>query len=147
MPVKIGWLIPGEVIYQRWWGVCTLDDVRYINDTALEMMAQYPDRPLIHHVANGTGQEKVEGGLSQIRHTFTTLDHPQTGWILLIVDQILLRFVVNIALQIGVKSRIRFMDNVDEWQPFLKERDNTIDWDKLDLEVITQFESEIPTSK
>jgi len=146
MPVKMDWIIPGQVLYQRWWGVGTLNDMRWVNETALHMIAQYPDRPLIHSVVNAIGQEKSEGSLSQIRQTYTVLDHPQTGWIVLAIDQPILRFVGNIALQIGTQSRIRFINDIDEWQPFLKERDSTIDWSALDLSVVERLEREITSS-
>lgn len=144
MPVKMDWIIPGQVIYHRWWGVGTLDDMRYANQQSLDLYAQYPDRSLIHTVANAIGQERAEGGLTQIRQIYSALDHPQTGWNILIIDKPLLRFMGNIALQIGrPKARLRFINGIDEWQPFLQERDGTIDWDALDESIILQFEAEM----
>ncbi len=147
MSVKIDWLIPGEVIYQRWRGIGTLDDMRWVNQQTLDMFAQYPDRPLIHFVVNGIGQEKNEGGLTQIRQIYTALDHPQMGWLILIINKPLLRFIGNIVLQIGRRRpKLQFMDSMDGWQSALQERDSTIDWDNANFDVITRFESEIQSN-
>ncbi len=144
MPAKIDWLIPGQVIYQRWWGLGTLDDMRWANQKSLDMFAQYPDQPLIHCIANATGQEKIDAGLQQISQIYTALDHPQAGWVLLIDNNPLIRFMGNIALKIGRRgTRLRFINNMDEWKPFLKERDTMIDWDMINLSIIEEFEKEI----
>jgi len=143
MPVKMDWIIPGQVIYHRWWGVGTLEDIQWVNQKSLDMYAQYPDRPLIHTFTNGTGQEKIGVSLQEMRKTYTVLDHPQTGWIILTSDNPLITFISNIALQIGRKSRIRFINEIDEWQSFLKERDTTIDWSALDLSVMERLEREM----
>lgn len=144
MSVKMDWLVPGQVIYQRWWGVGTLDDMRRVNQTTLDMFSQHPDRAFIHCVANAIGQERAEGGISQIRQTYTVLDHPQTGWILIVVDKPLLRITGNIALQIGrPQSRLRFINSVNDWQSTLIQHDPTIDWDTLDLSVIERLERNV----
>lgn len=121
--------------------------MRQVNQQSLDMFAQYPDRHLIHFIVNANGQEKNEGGLTQIRRIYTILDHAQMGWIILVVDKPLIRFVCNIVLKIGKpQSRILFLDNMDDWQSTLQERDSTLDWNRLNPEVIAQFESEIESS-
>jgi len=147
MPVKMDWIIPGQVIYHRWWGAGTLDDIKLADQKMHDMYAQYPDRPLIHTLANGHGQEKIGVSLQEISKNYTILDHPQTGWIMLTANNPIIKFVSNIALQMGRKSRIRFINEIDEWQPFLKERDSTIDWSALDLSVIDHFEREVQNKK
>lgn len=147
MAARIDWLIPGQVIYQRWWGTGTLDDMRQMNQQSLDMFAEYPTRPQIHFVVNGIGQKNNEGGITQIRRIYTVLDHAQMGWIILVVDSPLLRLLCNIVLRIGrPQARIVFINRMDEWRDILREHDPTIEWYRLNLDVIDQLEAETQAS-
>jgi len=141
MPAQVDWIIPGQVIYQRWWGYATAIEAQQVNEQVHEMFAEYPNSPLIHNIINAQGQQGAELKLHEIRKTYTILDDSRVGWIILIVDNIFLRFAANISLQINRKARIHFINSIDDWQSVLQERTSTIDWDKMKVDLISQFEA------
>jgi len=144
MPVSLDWLVEGEVIYHHWWGVGTIEDVRYVNERTLAMYAQHPDRPLIHTIANSIDQSKNTASFSETRTEYTGLDHDQTGWILLVGANPIVRFAANIILQIGRKdkARIRMVASMDEAIDWLTKMDSTINWDAANWSVVERLKAE-----
>lgn len=145
MPVKVGWLVEGSVVYHNWWGVGTLEDMVYVNDRMLEMYAQFPERPLIHTIANSLQQSKTEGGLGDIRKAYTVLDEPQTGWVILTTSNPVIRFVGNIAMQMGrkEKARLRILSDPKAAINFLHQVDGTVPWEDMDQGIMERFDAEM----
>ena len=146
MAVKIDWLIEGQVIYQYWSGTGTLDNVGYVNKRTLELYEEYPDRPLIHTLVNAVDQETTEVGIQSARNAMPALDHSQTGWIIMLLDNRIFEFVSNIMLQIKTKTRFRIRKNTDEGIKYLKTVDPSIHWDKANWSIIEDFKSEIEST-
>lgn len=147
MPAKIGWLVEGAVIYQNWWGVGTLTDAEYVNARSLEMYAAFPDRPLIHTIANAVHQSRSEGSIIDYRNAYTILDDPRTGWIVITTGNPVIRFIGNVVVQMRRqdKDRLRMLSDPTAGIEFLKMADRTIPWDTMDTTLIKRLDSEINT--
>ncbi|GEM_PF-2170316 len=142
MTVKIDWLIEGQIIYHYWSGIGTIEDIIYVNQRTLEFYQEYPDRPLIHTIVNAVDQKNTEVGIQSGRNAMPALDHPQTGWIIMLLDNRIFEFVSNIMLQIKTKTRFRIRKDTTEGIKFLKTVDPSINWENANWSIIEQFKIE-----
>lgn len=107
MSVSVDWLIRGQVIYNRWWGVCTIEEVHESTGQVLEMYHEYPEN-VIHTIADTTFAYKPDYSLGDLRQLSTSmLKHPQTGWIILIVNNSTFRMMGNLLLTLtGIRFKL-----------------------------------------
>lgn len=141
MPVSIDWLIEGRVIFQYWWGIGTLDDVHRVNAQTLAMYEQYPNQSNIHTIADSSDQDSVQSSISDIRGAYTGLDHPQTGWILLIVNNnSVVRLIGNIILRIS-PVKFQLFRNLTDSLNALERIDPTINLNHINHAVIKRKET------
>ena len=137
MAVKTRWYIQGAVIYVKFWGETTVDDMRQFIQDAYELSDQ-SDRSLVHVIADSS---RVTKGVN-IKDVMKTLSnvkpHPKAGWNITIGEKDkLIRFTTDVARQL-LRVRTRSFNTIDEAVTFLKDIDPSIDWDKANKMVLVE---------
>ncbi|MBC8170452.1 MAG: hypothetical protein H7X77_02230 [Anaerolineae bacterium] len=124
MPYHIDWLVKDRVLLTTFSGVLTLDELIEFIDTIMLEIQQ--GQPMVHHVSNSLGMERVEFSLK----TLQTLTRAKKivdalGWQIDINRNPLLKMISGIASQFA-NARTRTFATADEAISFLKERDQTL---------------------
>jgi hypothetical protein len=91
--------------------------------------------PPIHIILDTTNVKKHPMNVAKLRQASKILDHPAVGWIVLISSNPVIHFLATVVTQI-TKSRYRSASSVEEAIPFLREQDQTIDWEQFDLQIL-----------
>jgi len=137
MAVKTRWYIQDAVIYVKFWGETTVDDMRQFIQDAYEL-SDLSDRSLVHVIADSS---RVTKGVN-IKDVMKTLSnvkpHPKAGWNITIGEKDkLIRFTTDVARQL-LRVRTRSFNTIDEAVTFLKDIDPSIDWDKANKMVLVE---------
>lgn len=130
MPYSVNWLIENEIVYVRYSGVMSIEDLRNCLLESMTYMENSP-RELVHSI-NDVGDVDEAVSMKVIREVGT---HPRAGWSFTIREK---SKMVKMASGLGAsvfKMRYRSYDMLDEALQHLKSFDSAISWDKLDLSV------------
>jgi hypothetical protein len=123
MPVEVSWLIPQRVIYERFSGEVTLDDIRRNSELVAPMMAE--GIPLIHTIID-VAAVTSHPGLNEIRNSTPMDTYDNEGWRILVGANAVARFVGSIILQL-MKRRFRAYPTLEEALQFLENQDDSLD--------------------
>lgn len=135
MPNSSQWYIPNEVLFQRYWGVITLDDLEKGMLKSKEMI-ESSSRHLVHcilDVGDVTESLPLADSLKLVRKIGS---HPRAGWQITIREKSLL---VKMGSSFGrslLNLRTRTFDSFDEAVAFLHDVDDTIAWENAEPAVI-----------
>lgn len=144
MPAVLNWLIEGKVIYQYWWGIGTLDDIHQVNAQTLAMYADHPHQAKIHTISDALDQDIVQSSISDIRRSYTALDHPQTGWVILINNHSMIRVIGNLLMRLS-QGQFRMERTYPKALDILSKLDSHIDMSKIDSSVLKRKSSPMTT--
>jgi hypothetical protein len=135
VPYDIGWYIENEIIYIRYSGVTTPDELRE-SLVMVQDMIEGSHRSLVHVIGD-------VGEVTQAVPTKDTLgivrqvgSHDRSGWNIILREQSVL---VKMSAALGMsifKTRNRMFDTLEEAEAFLKEMDTTLNWDRVDRSII-----------
>ncbi len=131
MPFKSAWYVEGQVIYTRVWGAITSEE---LHANILDVQQHYYEQStqlFVHQLVDNRAVSQQLSGRDMVSAMPKT-PHPRAGWSL-IIGQVhpVARFLSDVAMQV-IRLRFRFYKTPEEAIAFLKEADNTIDWDKAD---------------
>jgi hypothetical protein len=111
MPYYTEWYIPGQIVYSRYTGKITTDDI-IENVEVMHQLIDSCDRPLVHVVSDmrfaieGTSLSETVQVVSKIK------PHPRGGWTISIGEKDkLMKFVSSVSRQI-LKVRVRSYDTI-----------------------------------
>lgn len=134
MPYSISWYIENEIIYSRFTGETTPEELQEQLADLKRLIASSP-RELVHVINDS---REVEEALSPK----ATLDvirksgfPERLGWTMVITKQSSLHKMAAALATSLFKIRTRFFDTVDEAQAFLKDIDSTINWEQADTSI------------
>lgn len=135
MPFQVRWYIEKQVVYVRFWGELTVEDLRAEVEQGLHYV-EISDRPLVHIIIDAS---KVTKNLN-LRELGSVMSgrksHPRGGWTIMVGEQdILMRFLASVGRQL-LKLRQRSCDTFAQAVDFLKEVDTSIDWETADNTVL-----------
>lgn len=125
MPIEKSWLQPDRVIFQRYVGTVTLEDL----DESQRLSTSWLETgtPPIHHVVDMSTVEEYPKSLSQFKNTLYSIRDPRLGWVIIIADRPVVRFLASIIAQIVVpQGRLKLFDTLDAGLRFLAEQDSTL---------------------
>jgi hypothetical protein len=128
-PWHIQWLIPGRVIHIQLPDTFTLDDLHHLNVA----WRQYLDQgtPLVHTLIDATRVKQSPLNVMKLREVMVSLDHPHFGWLIPITANKTLKFIGAIVPQMVGKTRNRMVATLEEAITFLRDQDQTIDWEQM----------------
>jgi len=133
MPHSMNWYVEGHIVYARFEGVVTIDEFREFMAKLFSYFDQSPAL-LVHVIADN---RRITRSLS-IREIVSVVKkpHEKMGWYIEVNTNINpVRFISNIASQV-FRIRNRTFATLDEATAFLKNQDQSIQWDKADTSVI-----------
>ena len=122
MAVTVSWLFPQRVVFVRYNGQVTLDDVQAQVRQTEAALAE--GEPPVHFVIDTTGIDKYDLSLSEIRAAFPGHD-PKIGWTVVYGPNRITRFFASILMQL-VKSQFQFVESHDEALIFLAHNDQRL---------------------
>jgi hypothetical protein len=123
MPVEVSWLIPQRIVYERFSGEVTVEDIRHNSDLVAPMMAE--GVPLIHTIID-VSEITGHPGLNEIRNSTPMETYDGEGWRILVGANAVARFIGSIILQI-MQRRFRAFQTMEEALQFLEDQDETLD--------------------
>lgn len=136
MPYKVDWLIKDEVVLLTFWGVQEIEDLR---ESLLESRRLKIDSPLeiVHSVADIrklTHSVKMQDSMRVARELGE--DKKSQGWAIT-VGKIDIMTKMGIAVTRSVLGRTTIsFETMDEAFEFLKEKDENLSWDKINVELL-----------
>ena len=135
MPYTINWYIENEIIYCRYSGECTSDELRNAILAMNDMIDSSP-RLLVHHI-NDVRDVIVPISLRDTLKTVREVGtHDRLGWSITVgEDSAFIKMVIGISSSL-LKARARTVDTIDEAQAFIKSMDSTLSWDQVKESVI-----------
>lgn len=132
VPYSVNWLIENEIVYVRYSGTITVEELRASLLESMDYMERSP-RALVHSI-NDVGDVvepvSIKDSLAVVRELGT---HPRAGWTFTIREK---SKMIRMSSGLGAsvfKIRYRAFDTLDEALEYLKGFDSAISWDKLDL--------------
>jgi hypothetical protein len=123
MPIEVSWLIPQRVVYERFSGEITLDDIRQNSELVGPLMAE--GIPLIHTIIDVT-EVTSHPGLNEIRNSTPMETYDNEGWRILVGGNAIARFIGSVILQL-MQRRFRAYPTMEEAIQFLAEIDDSLD--------------------
>ncbi|MBE0690607.1 MAG: hypothetical protein IH587_10855 [Anaerolineae bacterium] len=140
MPVTTNWYVPNAVIYTRFSGEPTEDDI-VSNSHAINVMVAESDRPRVHVLTDFTAVTTATPLAVILRASKFTRPHERIGWVITIGEQDpVIKLMAKIARQL-VHLKTRGVDTVEDAIDILKSLDDTIDWSQARGEVLTSGSS------
>ncbi|MEQ8674800.1 MAG: hypothetical protein RLP44_18240 [Aggregatilineales bacterium] len=130
MPYEISWYIENEIIYARYSGVQTVEEVRQSLIECNNFIARSP-RHLVHvisDVGDITKPLRPVESLKLIREVGT---HARLGWTIILYEKSIL-IKMGVAFGTAVfKSRNRTYKRIEDAIKFMKKADAELSWDKV----------------
>ena len=131
MPFSAAWYIKDEIIYTRYWGVVTPEELRDCVLATKDLMEQSP-RSIIH-VISDVGDVTIPVAIKDTMRIIREIGpHPRSGWTLNIREKSAL-IKMGAALDSSIfKLRFRAFSTLDQAIAHLKFFDSAISWDKTE---------------
>jgi hypothetical protein len=134
MPHSIKWYVEGQIIFVRFQGVMTVEDVQKCLDSVLP----FYDQAASAQVHNLIDVRYITSSLSQVEliKLIQKTPHPRMGWTVQIdPNQTLIRHLTNVLSQL-FSIRSRSFNSFDEGLTFLASQDETIRWEQANLSAL-----------
>ncbi len=135
MPYSVNWYIENEIIYSRYSGVITAEELANCLTTVKTLMENSP-RHLVHAITD-VGDVTVAVPLKDsIRVVRQVGSSKKPGWTVTIREKSLL---VKMSAGLGAsifKNRFRAFDTLDQALAHLKTVDEELNWDKADAALV-----------
>lgn len=125
MAHEIGWLVDGRVIYQRYYGVVTLDE---LVDASGAVGALVDDGVCpVHTLIDIVGLKEYPGAIGEIRRALRDARFDaRLGWLVLVGVHPIPRYIASVVIQV-TGLRFRLFDTFEEGLHFLATHDETLD--------------------
>lgn len=131
------WYIPGKIIYTRFDGDLTEDDLEALTQQLMQMMAPYPR--FVHVINDLRNLGAYPRSLGKINATVRQLfEMPQYGWLCVIgVNDPLTNFISSTIAKV-MRVRYKTVETVEEALTFLQQSDAEIDFGQADESVLVR---------
>lgn len=135
MPYSVSWYIKDEIVYTRYSGVVTPDEMRKCMIEATELIESSP-RNLVHAISDvGDVMEAVslKDSITIVREVGM---HPRAGWSFVIREKSPL---IKMGAAMGAsifRMRYKALDTMEQVREHLKFFDQDIHWENADESVI-----------
>ena len=131
MPIEISWQQPRRVIYERFYGTITIEEMTAIQQKFIAFLNE-GDAP-VHAIIDLGGVRDFPKSLSQIRGGLVSTGNTQLGRVVLVTGKNpLVRFISSVISQLILKSaQYALCDSLDEAVRILRERDPSVTIDQI----------------
>ena len=135
MPYSIDWYIEEEIIYTRYFGVVTADELRQSLLDGRSLIENSP-RPHVHTLTDVGDVTQPVSPTESLRVIREVGSHERSGWNIILREQsILIKMGVAFGTSV-LKSRNKAFDTLEEADAFLKEYDPTLNWERADRSIV-----------
>jgi len=135
MPYTVNWYIENEIIYSRYSGVITAEELANCLTTVKTLMENSP-RNLVHAITDVGDVTQPVALKDSIRVVRQVGSSKHSGWTLTIREKsILVKMSAGMGASI-FKTRFRAFDTLDQALAHLKAIDEDLSWDKVDTSVV-----------
>ncbi len=125
MPYTIRWYVEGRVILERAYGIVTMAELERFNEEVTREIVEHGTPP-VHVVVDLTSVERYPPSLREVLSTMRrTTDRARLGWMVVAVQNPVLRFVASVVFQVA-GTRLRMFSTVPEALKFLALMDDGI---------------------
>jgi len=123
MPVRILWYFPDYVVNAQMWGEFTFEELSIGSQETAELIRK--GQAPVHDIIDMRYIEKYPLDVKQIFNATPVFREPNLGWVLLISDDRVVRFLTHMVLQLH-KTRVRYCSTPAEALAFLREIDERL---------------------
>lgn len=111
MPYQISYHIDKRIIYHRFYGTVTIDDIRRGNEDAIQLIRQ--GLPPVHDIVDASDVTKLQFTLRELLESTSFFKEQNLGWMILVGGNPLVRFFASVLGQVGA-MRFRIADDNQE---------------------------------
>jgi hypothetical protein len=125
MAYEVSWYIEGRVIFSRFSGDVTIDDLDQVNKLVIEFLDSSASNA-VHHLSDATGIDSHPNNAFALQNSQSYLKHSRLGWVVVYgVKNKTLNFLSALVTQV-LKVRVRMLASHDEAVTFLQQVDKTL---------------------
>ncbi|MBC7813177.1 MAG: hypothetical protein H7175_18610 [Burkholderiales bacterium] len=123
MPAEITWQQQGRVVYQRYSGILTLDELRQ----GSILVAQHINAgtPPVHVITDARELKKYPASLEQIKNSLSQANRGALGWTVLISTNYIQRFIATTTSRLA-RAQFQAVSSLDEALLFLNNVDASL---------------------
>ncbi len=124
MPIHNTWLVEGRISLGYFEGIITMEDI--INSQE-ESAAMYKDvnEGIIHAIMDMRDITKFPTNLSELIHNILLYKKQDFGWVMIITNNTIIRFLGSAVVQLS-KQRFRAFTDIESCLHFLSQMDATL---------------------
>ncbi len=124
MPASNEWMVPGRVLLTLISGDVQLAEIQASNSEAQDWIGAEGVAP-VHSIVEMNSVERYPTSLKDIR-SIVRADHPdKMGWVILVSDHTIVRFLTSTIAQL-LRQKVRTFNRLDEARAFLWQVDPTL---------------------
>ena len=123
MPVEIKWYIPEHVLYARYSGEVSIDDIRRQYEEGIDLCHSV-ETSLVHMIVEFDNVTSFPKSLSDYKGAFGEKAR-NAGWVIVVGDNRMIRFLSTVVSNL-MKLRFTYVNSSDEAIEYLVARDSAL---------------------
>lgn len=147
MAYHIEWYQQNRIIFEKFFGTVTLEDVRNLTTQSSKMFAA--GTPLIHVIVDLSEVESFPKTLGVIKEAIKSRPSPdRIGWAIIFgTKNPIIRFFASVLAQVSSERlRVRLMDSLEESVAFVYEQDQSLQNPPQATTTSKQEDTQLPLS-
>jgi hypothetical protein len=124
MPYRIQWYVEGRVILEEAFGDVTIEELVRFNAEVTTLIAEKGVAP-VHVIVDLSKVEKYPSSLREVLSTMRQKAPEKVGWMLIVTESPVMRFVASMVFQIA-RLKLRTFSTLAQAKVFLAEMDETV---------------------
>jgi len=124
MPYSIEWYVPKRLILEKAFGDVTMEELLRFNAEVTKLIADEGVTP-VHVIADLSKVGRYPSSLRDILGTMRQNNPEKMGWMVVVTENPMMRFVASIIFQIA-RLRLRMFPTMQQALAFLAETDETL---------------------
>ena len=124
MPYRIQWYVEGRVILEEAFGDVTVEELIRFNAEVTTLIVDQGIAP-VHVIVDLTKVEKYPSSLREVLGTMRQKHPEKVGWMLVVTESPIMRFVASTVFQIA-RLKLRTFATLQQAKGFLAEIDETV---------------------
>jgi len=124
MPYRFEWYVEGRVILEEAYGNVTIEELVRFNAEVTALIVE-KGIPPVHVIVDLTRVEKYPSSLREIMGTMRQKSPEKVGWMLIVTDSPILRFIASTIFQLA-RLKLRTFATLPQARQFLAENDDPL---------------------
>ena len=124
MPYRIQWYVEGRVILEEAFGDVTMEELVRFNAEVTTLIAEQGVAP-VHVIVDLSKVEKYPPSLREVLSTMRQKAPEKVGWMLIVTESPIMRFVASTVFQIA-RLKLRTFATLPQAKTFLTDMDDSV---------------------